>query len=70
MKKNEITELRKKTEGELAKEVAALTTKIAEAKLKLKRGELKDLHVTTNLRRSMVVIKTILKEKSMQKEIA
>ena len=65
MKKNDLIELRKLDIASLQKKVSELKKKLVITKLKIKKGELKNVRAAKNLRRDIAVILTIIREKQI-----
>lgn len=69
MKKNDLKELRSKTAKSIEKRIADSQSELVQAKLKLKRADLKNVRTPKLLKRDIAQMKTILKEKKLFKNI-
>ncbi|OGV89207.1 50S ribosomal protein L29 [Microgenomates group bacterium RBG_19FT_COMBO_39_10] len=67
MKNKEKQELHQKTIVQLQKEIGKVEEKLAELRLELKAGKLKNFHQLMNQRHQLAFLKTILREKELTK---
>ena len=65
MKRNDLVELRKLDIASLQKKLVELKKKFVLAKLKIKRGELSNVREAKNLRQTIAVILTLIREKQI-----
>lgn len=65
MKRNDITALHDKTNGELEQQLQELRKSLAKAKLELPAGKLEDTRLPGKIRDDIARVKTILREKQV-----
>lgn len=66
MKKNALNELRKQNNELISKSIEETTTKIVDARMRMRRGEAKNLKEVANLSRTLAQLKTLLTEKNIE----
>lgn len=66
MKKNDFIEIKKLKSDALTKNIQETITSIVEARMKLRRGESKNIKELKNLRITLAKLKTLLTEKQME----
>ncbi len=69
MKKNDLLAIRKMTLPALHQKLAELEKELVQTRLKFKRGDLTNVRACKNIRYQIAVIKTIMREKELLKQL-